>query len=237
MEQSPTRVLLADDHTMFREGLAGLLASYGGLEVVAEVPNDAQAVEIARHHKPDVVIMQVQTPFQRSMESLAQMRRVTPQPKVIIVTMFEDPNAMRDLLRMGANAYVLKSVSSRHLIGAVRVAVFDPQAENVVVEMPCEALEESEDGAGSVLTARQLEIVLLASRGMSNHQIATNLHLSEGTVKRHLADAYKKMNVRSRGEAARKALREEWITISDVTQDEENLQEEESDKENEEGSG
>ena len=101
MERSPTRVLLADDHTMFREGLAGLLASYGGLEVVAEVPNDEQALEIARYQKPDVVIMQVQIPFERSMESLAQMRRITPPPKVVIVTMFEDPRTMRELLRVG----------------------------------------------------------------------------------------------------------------------------------------
>ncbi len=219
MERSPIRVLMADDHTMFREGLAGLLASYGGLEVVAEVPNDEQAVELAREHEPDVVIMQVQVPFERSIESLERMRRITPQPKVIIVTMFEDPHAMRELLRMGASAYVLKSVSSRHLIGAVRAAVFDPRAENVVVGMPQEALEEAEEGEASVLTARQLEILLLASRGMSNRQIANSVHVAEGTVKRHLADSYKKMKVSSRGEAARKALREEWITISDVTED------------------
>ena len=221
MERPPTRVLLADDHTMFREGLAGLLASYGGLEVVAEVPNDGQAVELARQHKPDVVIMQVQIPFERSQKALAQMRRITPRPKVVIVTMFEDPHHMRELLKLGASAYVLKSVSSRHLIGAVRAAVFDPQAENVVVGMPREALEESGEGTGGVLSARQLEILLLASRGMSNRQIANSVHLSEGTVKRHLADTYKKINVNSRGEAARKALREEWITISDVTREEE----------------
>lgn len=221
MESPPTRVLLADDHTMFREGLAGLLASYGGVEVVAEVPNDGQVVELARHYKPAVVIMQVQMPFERSMETLARMRRVMPQPKVVIVTMFEDPRTMRELLSMGASAYVLKSASSRHLIGAVRAAVFDSQAENVIVGMPREALEESEEGTGSVLTARQLEILLLASRGMSNRQIANSVHLAEGTVKRHLADTYKKMNVNSRGEAAKKALREEWITISDVTEEEE----------------
>lgn len=234
MERSLTRVLLADDHTMFREGLAGLLASYGGLEVVAEVPNDERAVEVARHHKPEVVIMQVQIPFERAVESLEQMRRITPQPKVIIVTMFEDPNAMRELLSMGASAYVLKSTSSRHLLGAVRAAVFDPQAENVVVGMPREALAESDEGTGKVLTARQLEILLLASRGMSNHQIATSVYLAEGTVKRHLADAYKKMNVGSRGEAARKALREEWITISDITQEDEGSEDEGSE---DEGSG
>lgn len=210
-------MLLADDHTMFREGLAGLLASYGGLEVIAEVPNDEQAVELARRYKPDVVIMQVQMPFERSTRSLDRMRRITPPPKVVIVTMFEDPHTIREMLRMGVSAYVLKSVSSRHLIGAVRAAVFDPRAENVVVGMPRQALEESEEGAGGVLTARQLEILLLASRGMSNRQIANSVHLAEGTVKRHLADTFKKMNVGSRGEAARKALREEWITISDVT--------------------
>ena len=135
--------------------------------------------------------------------------------------MFEDPHAMRELLRMGASAYILKSASSRHLIGAVRAAVSDPKAENVVVGMPREALEESDEGTGGILTARQLEILLLASRGMSNHQIATSARLAEGTVKRHLADTYKKMNVGSRGEAARKALQEEWITVSDVTEEEE----------------
>ena len=221
MKNPPIRVLMADDHTMFREGLAGLLASYGGLEVVAEVPNDEQAVELARRLKPDVVIMQVQVPFKRSTESLEQILRITPRPKVVIVTMFEDPHAMRELLKMGASAYVLKSASSRHLIGAVRAAVFDPKAENVVVGMPRQALEESDGGSGDVLTARQLEILLLASRGMSNRQIANSVHLAEGTVKRHLADSYKKMNVRSRGEAARKALQEDWITISDVTEERE----------------
>lgn len=221
MKNPPIRVLMADDHTMFREGLAGLLASYGGLEVVAEVPNDEQAVELACRLKPDVVIMQVQVPFKQSTESLEQILRITPRPKVVIVTMFEDPHAMRELLKMGASAYVLKSASSRHLIGAVRAAVFDPKAENVVVGMPRQALKESDGGSGDVLTARQLEILLLASRGMSNRQIANSVHLAEGTVKRHLADSYKKMNVRSRGEAARKALQEDWITISDVTEERE----------------
>ena len=225
MESLPTRVLLADDHTMFREGLARLLASYGGLEVVAEVPNDERAVELVHQHQPDAVIMQVQMPLKRSIEALVRMRQITPQPKVIIVTMFEDPSTMRELLSMGASAYVLKSVSSRHLIGAVRAAVFDPQAENVVVGMPQEALEESVAGTGGVLTARQLEILLLASRGMSNRQIAQSIYLAEGTVKRHLADAYKKMNVSSRGEAARKALQKEWITISDVTEEREETDE------------
>ena len=217
MSESPVRILLADDHTMFREGIAGLLASYGGIEVVAEVPNDSEAVKLARTHKPDVVIMQVQMPFERSREALAQMRRLVPTPKVVIVTMFENPDTIRELLRLGASAYVLKSSSSRQLIGAVRAAVFDPQAENVVVGMPREALEEAGEGSGGALTARQLEILLLAARGMPNRQIAARLQVAESTVKRHLANVYQIMGVNTRGEAMRRALQEEWITISDVT--------------------
>ncbi len=132
-ENPPVRVLLADDHTMFREGLARLLATYGGLEVVGETTNDEEAIALARRTKPDVVIMQVQIPFEKARESLRRMRETSPEPKVVIVTMFEDPRMMRELLKLGASAYLLKSVSSRQLIGAVRVAVFDPLSENVVV--------------------------------------------------------------------------------------------------------
>ena len=96
----------------------------------------------------------------------------------------------------------------------------DPKSnKNVVVGMPRALLEEAEEGSDGVLSARELEILLLASRGLSNRQIALRVHLAEGTVKRHLANTYHKMGVGSRGEATRKALYEEWITIQDVTDD------------------
>src|SRR5215213_8795124 len=152
----PIRVLLADDHTMFREGLAGILASYGGMEVVAEVPNDGEALKLSRELSPDVVIMQVQMPFERAKHTLEAMRSFPDPPKVEIV-----------------------------------------------------------------LSARELEIVLLAARGLSNHQIASSLHLAEGTIKRHLANIYPKMGVGSRGEASREALLREWITIEEITAEDE----------------
>ena len=186
--------------------------------MVGETTNDDGAVALARETKPDVVIMQAQMPLEKARRVLDRMRAILPTPKVIIVTMLEDPRMMRELLRLGASAYLLKSASSRQLIGAVRAAVFDPRGENVVVGMPRSALTEADEGSAGVLSARQLEILLLASRGLSNHQISARLHIAEGTVKRHLADTYKKMDVGSRGEAARKALQEEWITIEDVTE-------------------
>jgi DNA-binding NarL/FixJ family response regulator len=215
------RVLLADDHTMFREGLAGILASYGGVEVVGEVPNDEEALRLARELSPDVVIMQVQLPFQRALETLREMRSFSDPPKVVIVTMFESPRYVRGLTGVGASAYLVKTSSAEHLVAAVRAAALDPSSENAVVGMPQEMLEGTEEGVESVLTGRELEILLLAARGLSNYQIASSLRLSEATVKRHLANVYPKMGVGSRGEAAKEALLREWITIEEITAEDE----------------
>jgi DNA-binding NarL/FixJ family response regulator len=217
----PTRkisVLLADDHTMFRQGLATILASYGGVEVVGEVPNDSEALRLVGELEPDVVIMQVQMPFERAKESLGRIRALPHSPKVIVVTMFEEPRYVRSLMELGASAYLVKTSSAEHLVAAVRAAVFDPRAKNAVVGMPTAMLEESRDGVEGVLSARELDLLLLAARGLSNRQIAASTHLAEATVKRHLANIYQKMGVSSRGEAAREALVREWITIEEVTQ-------------------
>ena len=128
----PIRVLLADDHTMFRQSLAGILASHSGIEVVAEVPNDADALELARDLEPDVVIMQVQLPVQRAVATLKAMRAFPHPPKVVIVTMFERPRYIRELTGVGASAYLLKTSSADHLVAVIRAAVFDPGSENTV---------------------------------------------------------------------------------------------------------
>jgi DNA-binding NarL/FixJ family response regulator len=214
------RVLLADDHTMFRQGIASVLDGYAGMQVVGQSSNDEEAVELARWTKPDVVLMQVQMPIPRAKENLLRMRsEVDPPPKVVIVTMIEDPHHVKELMEVGVSAYIVKSASAEHLVAAVRTAILDPRSKNVVVGMPLEILEEAEGGSGGILSARELEILLLAARGLSNYQIARFLNVAEGTVKRHLANTYEKMGVGSRGEATRKALYEEWITIQDVTDD------------------
>jgi DNA-binding NarL/FixJ family response regulator len=145
----PIKVLLADDHTMFREGLAGLLASYGGMEVVGSAPNGEEDVALAERTRPDVVLMQVQMPFEKASDILSRMRAVSPTPKVVIVTMFENPRYLRELMSLGTSAYLIKSASTQHLIGAIRAAVFDPKGENVVVGMPREMLEDARRGSGA----------------------------------------------------------------------------------------
>jgi DNA-binding NarL/FixJ family response regulator len=213
------RVLLADDHTMFRQGLAAVLASHGGMEVVAEVPNDAEALKLTGELEPDVVVMQVQMPFERAKQTLREMRAFGRPPKVVVVTMFEEPRYVRGLMELGASAYLVKSASAEHLLAAVRAAVFDPKGEHAVVGMPPSMVVEGtgEGGDDGVLSGRELEVLVLASRGLSNRAISRALHLSEATVKRHLANIYPRIGVASRGEAARKALHEDWITIEEIT--------------------
>ena len=213
---APIRVLLADDHTMFRQGIAGILAAYGAMEVVAEVPNDAEALRLARELAPEVVVMQVQMPFERALETLSAMRSFPDPPKVVICTMLESPRYIRALTGAGASAYLLKTSSAEHLVAVIRAAVLDPEGGNVVVGMPRAMLEGTEEGADGVLSARELEILLLAARGLSNGRIAEALHIAEATVKRHLANVYEKMGVGSRGEAAREALLRDWITIEEI---------------------
>ena len=217
---APIRVLLADDHTLFRQGLAGILASYGAMEVVVEVPNDAEVPRLARELRPDVVIMQVQTPVRRAKETLSAMRAFPDPPRVVIVTMLESPRYVRDLTGTGVSAYLLKTSSAEHLIAAVRAAVLAPEGSGAVVGMPPSMLDGTQKGVEGVLSARELELLLLVARGLSNGRISHALHISEATVKRHLANVYEKMGVHSRHQAAREALMRDWITIEEITAEE-----------------
>jgi DNA-binding NarL/FixJ family response regulator len=210
---------------MFREGMAKLLTTYGGLEVVGETANDDGVVALVRETKPDVVVMEARVPFEEAAGFLDELRRVEPRPKVIIVTMFDDPSMMRDFLRLGVSGYVLKSSSTTQLVSAIRAAAVAPEEGNVVLGMPRAMLEEVGGRPESPLSVRELEILLLAARGLSNRQIAARVNLTEGTVKRHLSNSYHKLGVGSRGEAARKALQQDWITVSEIT-DEEAIEEE-----------
>ena len=224
------KVLLADDHTMFREGLAGMLASsYGDeVEVVGKTNTGQEAVALAHENKPDVLIMEVDKTLKKAKDTLKQIRKgregssSSSGPKVVILTMFEDPQLLQKIMELGANAYIHKSASVEELFSAVRSATHpDAGGEHVIVAMPQGALELSvdgsgEDGSGSVLSKRELEILLLTARGMSNSKIGNQLSVTEGTVKRHLANVYPKLGASSRGEAVHIALENEWFTIGEI---------------------
>jgi DNA-binding NarL/FixJ family response regulator len=123
----PIRVLLADDHTIFRQGLARLLDSHDGIEVLAWVPNDDEVPELARELRPDVVVMEVRVGLEEAGASLYAIRAISPPPKVIVVTMIEDPAMMRAFLRLGASGYVPKSSSTADLVDAIRATASAPE--------------------------------------------------------------------------------------------------------------
>ena len=218
------KVLLADDHTMFREGLAGMLASsFGGeVEIVGKTKVGEEAVALAREKDPDVIVMQVDLTLEKAKDTLAQMREGSSSPpKVVILTMFEEPRMVREIMELGANALIHKSASVEELFATLRTTALHIEGHHAIVAMPQRALELAEDGlgkdgAGRVLSRRELELLLLAARGMGNRQIASHLGISEATVKRHVANVYLKMGVSSRGEAVRVALENEWFTIREI---------------------
>ena len=225
------KVLLADDHAMFREGLAGMLGSAyeDQVEVVGKTKIGEEAVALAREKAPDMIVMEVDRSLEKARDALERIRegsKASP-PKVVILTMFDDPRMVRRIMGLGTNALIHKSASVEDLVAALSTTALDDQeGEHLIVAMPQEALGLSalglsedvleKDGARSVLSGRELEILLLAVRGRSNQQIAPQLHIALGTVKRHLANIYPKMGVGSRVEALRMALENEWFTISEI---------------------
>ncbi len=221
--RSPVKVVLADDHTLFREGLAKILSSSKDVEVVGKTDTGQEAVSLVRKQRPDVLLMEIDESLERAKSTLRQILTESPALKVIILSMFEEPRVVREVIGLGANAYVHKSASVEELLAVMRTTVLTSGTEQAIVAMPRAALypsedaEERKDREGSVLTHRELEIILLAARGMSNRQIANDLVIAEVTVKRHLANTYPKMGVSSRGEALRKALQNEWFTIRQIT--------------------
>lgn len=222
MANGRIRVLLADDHTMFRQGLREMLSTDEEIEVVGEAENGVEALDLIRQTSPDVLILDVDMPIMGGREVLERLVGDSSAPRIVIVTMFDDPRLVREFLSLGASAYLVKSASLEELLRAVHTAAESPEEpheDNVVLVLPREVLERVERGTDEKLSARELEILLLVARGMSNRQIAQVLRLAEATVKRHLANLYPKLGVGSRVEAIKRALSEGYISTRDVTRE------------------
>ena len=217
MADNRIRVLLADDHAMFRQGIKEMLSTDEEIEVVGEAENGREAVALARELGPDVVILDVEMPVMGAKQAMECMLENSPPPRVVIVTMYDDPGLVRELIGLGAVAYLVKSATIEELHTAVHTAANSPVGpeEDVVIVAPPKAFEDPVKSDG--LSERELEVLLMVARGMSNHQIAISLHLSEATIKRHLANIYPRIGVSSRGEAVRKALSKKWISARDIT--------------------
>jgi DNA-binding NarL/FixJ family response regulator len=211
------RVHLADDHTMFREGLESILSSRENIEVVGASSTGEEAAAQVGKTKPHLVITQLDMQIKTAEEILEGIRQASPGSKIVVLTMFDNLHYLKALSKMGIDAYLHKTSSSEELIATIEAASRYPGGNNVVVSMPRGLLERMGDEPVGALSERETEVLVLAARGFSNHQIATELNLAEATVKRHLANVYQKIGVRSRSEAVRTALMEQWIGIGEIT--------------------
>ena len=212
------RVILIDDHTMFREGLLGILSSREDIEIVGDSPTGEEALALLRERRPDMVITQIDMDLHKAREILASVREAAPDSRIVVLTIFDNLRYVQALSRLGIDAYVHKSSSSEELLATIEAITHDPEGGDMVVTLPRGSLEQMGDGPMGDLSEREAEVLVLVARGLSNDQIAQQLHLAPATVKRHLANIYERVGVRSRSEAVRMALVEQWIGLTEITE-------------------
>jgi len=220
------RILIADDHTVFRQGTRTLLEQEQDMEIVAEAGDGEEAVKLASEVVPDVTIIDVSMPNVDGVEATRRIKAMLPDMPILILSAYDDDEFVFGLMEAGASGYLLKSVHSRELIAAIRAvregeAVLHPLiARKFLSRFIPSSPSVDKRGAEEPLTEREMMILKMVTRGLSSRAIARNLQLSVRTVDGHLAQIYSKLKVNSRIEAVMRALKEGWIVLDDTSGDE-----------------
>jgi NarL family two-component system response regulator LiaR len=222
----PIRVLIADDHRLFRRGLRQVCEIDGGFEVVGEAENGQQALELARRLKPDVILMDIKMPLMSGVEAISVITKEHPAVRVIALTVYQEDKHVFEALRAGAQGYLLKDVEEDVLVEAVRAvhrgeALIDSHvAVSVLDEFRRVSQPEPEAAKADVLeemgqlTEVEMEILRLLAQGADNRSIAERLSLAEKTVSNRLSDIYQKLHVNNRTQAVLYALRRGWVSLT-----------------------
>jgi DNA-binding NarL/FixJ family response regulator len=219
------RVLIADDHALFRRGLEMVLQGEAGLELVGQASDGQEAVQLAGEVVPDVVLMDIRMPKMTGIESARQMKEVAPSAKIIILTISDEDDDLFEAIRAGASGYLLKDIPLDELADSVRAvhggqSLINPSmAGKLLTEFATLARRDAEEepakhAPAPKLTEREMEVLRLVARGMNNRDIAKELFISENTVKNHVRNILEKLQIHSRMEAVMIAVREKLIEIS-----------------------
>jgi DNA-binding NarL/FixJ family response regulator len=197
----PIRILVVDDHTVVRQGLVALLNTVPDLTVVAEASDGPEAVEAHRTHKPDVTLMDLRLPKLGGADAISLIRQESPGARIIVLTTFDGDEDIFRALQAGAKGYLLKGTDADELTAAIR-SVYAGKSK-----IPAFVAEKlAERMGGPALTTRELDVLNRIVAGRSNKEIASDLHISEATVKTHINSLLSKLNVSDRTQAATTAL-------------------------------
>lgn len=216
------RVVLADDHALVRQGITAFLEEAGEIVVVAEAEDGERALELVAEHKPDMAILDIRMPKLSGLDLARRIRADHPQVKILVLTAYDDDPYVFALLRAGVDGYILKTADSTQLIQAVRQimegeAALDPGvAKRLMKRVASGRVTLGDDEVVERPTDRELEVLRLAGKGLTNRAIGRELGISDRTVQGHLARVYEKLHVSTRTVAVLKAVQEGWITVDDT---------------------
>ena len=219
------KVMLVEDHVLVREGTREMLDREEDLCVVAEAGDGEEAVQLAAERHPDIIIMDIAMPKLDGIEATRQIKAANPTTSILVLTAYDDDQYVFAFLEAGAAGYLLKDVSTSDLIEAIRSvhsgeSVLHPAVARKVINHFVRRSDENLGETGDSpeqLTDREMEVLRLAGKGMTNREIATNLTISIRTVQVHLSNVFSKLGVGSRTEAVLYALRMGWLTLEDTT--------------------
>ncbi|MCB0192715.1 MAG: response regulator transcription factor [Anaerolineae bacterium] len=222
MEPSEIRLILADDHAVVRSGTRELLEQQPDLKIIGEASDGEEAVQLASTLQPDVVVMDVRMPRLNGIEATRRIKADYPKIRILVLTAHDDDEYVFALLQAGANGYLLKTAEIDELVRAIRTVAsgqpaLAPEVTGKVMQqftsgktLP-EVVTESSDNFDG-LTDRELGILKLVGKGLSNKQIGKQLFISDRTVQAHLSNIFSKLSVNTRTEAVMHAVRRGWIT-------------------------
>ncbi len=203
-------IVIVDDHALVRDGLNEILGAQPDLRVVGQAGNSADALTVVSRERPDIVLLDVEIPGAEAADTVHAMSRLSPDSKIIILSMYDGPQLLRRLFGAGIRGYLLKSVHQNELVAAVRSVHAEP--ERIVLSVSRDCLSQLDRSPREILTEREREVLELTAEALSNCQIASMLALTEATVKRHLRNVFIKLDAVSRIDAVNKAIAASLIT-------------------------
>jgi two-component system response regulator DevR len=203
----PLRILVVDDHEVVRQGLVALLDRRQGFEVVAEAGTAAEAVEQARRHEPDIVVLDVRLPDGSGVEACREIRADRPATRVVMLTSYPDEEAVLSAIVAGASGYLLKQIRARDLVSAIEAigrgeSLLDPAVTEKVLERVRRIATGGATDELAQLTSQEQKILLLVAEGKTNKEIAGEIFLSDKTVKNYVSSILSKLNLERRAQAA-----------------------------------